>query len=155
MADSVISVLLVAGNRLLREALARLLHKRGDFRVCGGLARLSDVSSTVLESGANVLVLDSMSSRLSNFAIISEVRRKAPDVKVVLIDMDDDPDSFLECIRAGAVGYLLKDASATDVVAGVGGASGGGAGGPHQLFVVLFWGRVLGCFPLLDVRGLR
>jgi DNA-binding NarL/FixJ family response regulator len=58
----------------------------------------------VVQSGASVLVLDSISSKLSNLAIISDVRRKAPGVKVVLIDMDDDPDTFLECVRAGAVG---------------------------------------------------
>jgi DNA-binding NarL/FixJ family response regulator len=152
MADSVISVLLVAGNRLLREALAKLLHKRGDFRVCGGLACLSDVSSTVVKSGASVLVLDSISSKLSNFAIISDVRRKAPGVKVVLMDMDDDPDTFLECVRAGAVGYLLRDASATDVVADVRAVSRGEAVYPRQLSIHLFRAVSQHWTPLSSVR---
>jgi DNA-binding NarL/FixJ family response regulator len=152
MADSIISVLLVAGNRILREALAKHLHKRDDFRVCGGSTCLSDVASTVVESGANVLVLDSISSKLSNFEIISEVRRKAPDVKVVLIDMDDDADTFLECVRAGALGYLLKDASAADVVAGVRAVSRGRAVSPPQLSVHLFKAVSQRWTPLSSVR---
>jgi DNA-binding NarL/FixJ family response regulator len=106
----------------------------------------------VVESGANVLVLDSMSCTLSNFAVISEVRRKAPGVNVVLIDMDDDPDTFLECVRAGAVGYLLKDASATDVVAGVRAVSRGRAVCPPQLSVHLFRAVSQPWTPLSSVR---
>ena len=152
MADNVISVLLVAGNRIFREALAKHLHKRGDFKVRGGLACLSDVSLTVVTSGTNVLVLDSITSKLSNFAIISDVRRKAPDVKVVLIDMDENPDTFLECVRAGALGYLLKDASATDVVAGVRAVSRGEAVYPRQLSIHLFRAVSQNWTPLSSVR---
>jgi DNA-binding NarL/FixJ family response regulator len=138
MNDSVISILLVAGNRLLREALTMLFHKRGDFRVCGGLVCQSDVSSAVAESGAQVALLDSVSVQISHFEIISDIHRSAPDTKVVLIDMDDDADTFLECVRAGAVGYLLKDASATDVVAGVRAVARGQALCPPQLNIHLF-----------------
>jgi DNA-binding NarL/FixJ family response regulator len=106
----------------------------------------------VVESGANVLVLDSMSSKLSNFAVISEMRRKAPGVKLVLIDMDDDPDTFLECVRAGVVGYLLKDASATDVVAGVRAVSRGEAVYPPELSIHLFRAVSQQWTPLSSVR---
>lgn len=138
MDEGIISILLVAGNRLLREALAKLFKKQGDFRVCGGLVCQADVSTAIAESGAQVALLDSMSVQLSHFEIISEIQRNAPDTKVVLIDMDDDADTFLECVRAGAVGYLLRDASAADVVAAVRAAARGQALCPPQLSIHLF-----------------
>jgi len=59
-------------------------------------------------------------------------------MKVVLIDMDDDREIFLECVRAGAVGYILKDASAAEVVSGVQAVAQGQAVCPPHLCVHLF-----------------
>jgi DNA-binding NarL/FixJ family response regulator len=138
MASSKISVFLVAGNRLLREALARLLSKRGDFEVCGVSACVPEVTASITALGAEVLVLDSITVQLSDYALIAEISSKAPKVRVVLIDMDNDSEVFLDCVRAGAVGYLLKDASAADVISGVRAVAQGQAVCPSQLSLSLF-----------------
>jgi DNA-binding NarL/FixJ family response regulator len=119
MPNNRFSVFLVAGNRLLREALARLLNRRGDFDVCGVSACVTDTPSSIVASGAEVLILDSVTARLSDCAFISKIVSQLPAIRVVLIDMDNDREIFLECVRAGALGYILKDASAAEVVSGV------------------------------------
>jgi DNA-binding NarL/FixJ family response regulator len=106
MPDNRSSVFLMAGSRLLREALAKLLNRRGDFNVCGVSPCVPDIVSSVAASGAEVLILDSVTARLSDYAFISEIVSQVPYMKVVLIDMDDDREIFLECVRAGAVGYI-------------------------------------------------
>jgi DNA-binding NarL/FixJ family response regulator len=131
-------VFLVAGNRLLRETLARLLNKRGEFNVCGVSPCALDTVSSITASDADVLILDSITARLSNCALISETVGQIPSLKVILIDMDDDPAIFLECVRAGAIGYLLKDASAGEVVSGVRTVALGQAVCPPQLCIHLF-----------------
>jgi two-component system nitrate/nitrite response regulator NarL len=131
-------VYLVAGNRLLRETLARLLNRRGDCHVCGVSPCVPDTTSSIAASGANIVILDSVTARLSDCAFISEIVSQIPGIKVVLIDMDDDPEIFLECVRAGAVGYLLKDASAAEVVSGVHLVARGQAVCPPQLCIHLF-----------------
>src|SRR6202049_4490954 len=136
--SSKISVFLVAGNRLLREALARLLSKRGDFDICGVAPCVPEVTSSIATLGADVLVLDSITVQVSDYALIPEIAKQAPNVKVVLIDMDDDPEVFLECVRAGACGYLEKDASAAEVVAGVQAVAQGQAICPPHLCIHLF-----------------
>jgi len=133
-----ISVFLVAGNRLLREALARLLSKRGDFDVCGVSPCVPEATSSIAALGTDVLVLDSITVQLSDYALIPEIVKQAPNAKVVLIDMDDDPEVFLECVRAGAVGYLLKDASSADVISAVRAVAQGQAICPSQLSMPLF-----------------
>ena len=138
MPDNRSSVFLVAGNRLLREALARLLNRRGDFNVCGVSPCVADTSSSIGSSGAEVLILDSVTARLSDCAFISEIVGQVPSMKVVLIDMDDDREIFLECVRAGAAGYILKDASAAEVVAGVQAVARGQAVCPPHLCIHLF-----------------
>jgi DNA-binding NarL/FixJ family response regulator len=136
--NEVLYVFLVAGNRLLRDTLARLLNKRGDFNVCGVSPCTPDTVSSITASDADVLILDSVSARLSNCALISEIVSQIPTIKVILIDMDDDQEIFLECVRAGAIGYLLKDASAGEVVSGVRAAAQGQAVCPPQLCIHLF-----------------
>jgi two-component system NarL family response regulator len=138
MPDNRSSVFLVAGNRLLREALARLLNRRGDFNVCGVSPCVPDTTSSVVASGAEVLILDSVTARLSDCAFIAEIVSQVPSMKVVLIDMDDDREIFMECVRAGAVGYILKDASAAEVVSGVQAVAHGQAVCPPHLCVHLF-----------------
>jgi len=133
-----ISVFLVAGNRLLREALSRLLSKKGDFDVCGVSPCVPEAASSIPTLGADVLILDSITAQLSDYALICEIVKQAPNVKVVLIDMNDDPEVFLECVRAGAVGYLLKDASAADVISAVRSVARGQAICPSQLSMPLF-----------------
>jgi DNA-binding NarL/FixJ family response regulator len=59
-------------------------------------------------------------------------------LKIVLIGMDANEDQFLATVRAGVTGYLLKDASASDVVAAVRSVARGDAVCPPQLCHILF-----------------
>lgn len=132
------SVFLVAGNRLLRESLAKLLNNRGGFHVCGVSPLLADTAAAAAISNADVLILDSFTARFSDFALISQIVLQLPNIKVILIDMDENPESFLESVRAGALGYLLKDASAGEVVAAIQAVHQGHAICPSQLCKHLF-----------------
>jgi DNA-binding NarL/FixJ family response regulator len=131
-------VYLVAGNRLLREALARLLGKKDDLEVSGVSPFVSEVSASIAERSIDVLVLDANSVQLSERALIPEIGARAPKLKLVLIDMDDDPETFLKYVRAGVVGYFLQDASAADIISGVRAVAQGQAVCPPQLCMPLF-----------------
>jgi DNA-binding NarL/FixJ family response regulator len=133
-----ISVFLVAGNRLLREALARLLTKGGDVEVCGVSPFVPKITSSLTMLDADVLVLDAISVQLSDYALVPEIVAQAPGIKVILIDMGDDSEIFLRCVRAGAVGYVLKDASAADVISAVRLVGQGQAVCPSRLCMSLF-----------------
>lgn len=143
-----VSVFLMASNRLLRETLAKLLIRRGGIKVSGVSPCVPDAFSLIGSSGADVLILDSVSARSSECALISQTNNQNPGVKIVLIDMEDDPEIFLDCVRAGATGYLLKDASAAEVISGVCAVAQGQAICPPQLCAHLF-----GAFSRLQVSA--
>lgn len=129
-----ISVFLVAANRLLRETLAKVLSNKGGFNVLGVSASVPESYSTISTSGAEVLVIDSIFPTSSD---PNEFLPKSLGLKIVLIDMDDDPDVFIECVRAGARGYLLKEASAAEVMCAIRSVSHGHAVFPPQICVSL------------------
>jgi DNA-binding NarL/FixJ family response regulator len=132
-----IRVFLLIENRLLREALIRLLRKRADFTVVGESGQTDLPMQEVLDANCDVLVIGSF---LSNWLPISFALESAGqvDFKIVRIGMDADEDQFLAMVRAGVTGYLLKDASASDVVSAVRAVFRGEAVCPPQLCNTLF-----------------
>lgn len=153
MPDDTPSVYLVAGNRLLREALTRLLKKRGDCNVCGVSPYLPhDTASAIGASGANVLILDSVPARPSHYLFISDIVGKIPNIKVMLIDMVDNPEIFLECVRSGALGYILSNASSAEVVSGVHAVARGQAVCPPHFCIHLFRAYSRNCAAVPSVR---
>jgi DNA-binding NarL/FixJ family response regulator len=121
MSDSVVTVqvFILAENRLLREALTRILSKKNDIQVVGASAFSPDVVAQISATAPDVLISDSTAVALSDLRLVSEVRRVIPGLKVVMIGMEADRETFLSAIREGIVGYVLKDASAMEVAAAV------------------------------------
>ena len=113
-----IRVFLVLQNRLLRDALNRLLRKRADFLVVG-LTKPEDCSPQALaDCQCDVFVLDFLDAWwLPANPALTPGGRLAP--KFLLICMDDDSEQFLAAIRGGATGYLPKEASTSVVVSAV------------------------------------
>src|SRR5437660_6628664 len=114
-----ISVFILAENRLLREALTRLLNKKTDIRVVGASAFSPQVVGQVAAAAPEVLLSDSAAVGLSDLQLIPEVRTAVPGLKVVMVGMEANRETFLRAVRDGVVGYVLKDASAMEVAAAV------------------------------------
>jgi len=141
MSDNVpafsIRAFLMIENRLLREALVRLFRKRPDLTVVGQTSPADGTPLGVLETECNVLVGDSLlSSRLP--ADFSAKGGMPAGVKIILIGMEPDEKQFMAAVRSGVTGYLLQDASASDVVAAVRAVCRGEAVCPPQLVATLF-----------------
>lgn len=118
-ANTTVEVLLLAENRLVREALTRSLNKKGDMRVTASAEFLPEQLSRMGAARPDVLLLEA--DALADFGgqSIEQFRRVFPGVKVVMLGMDADREVFLRAVREGAVGYLLKDASAAEIAEAV------------------------------------
>lgn len=132
-----IRVFLLIENRLLREALVRLFRKRPDLIVVGQSGQADLNVQQVLDSNCDVLVVASFQTNWLPASITLESIGRL-GFKVVLIGMDCDEEQFLATVRAGVTGYLLKDASASDVLNAVRSVFRGEAICPPQLCSRLF-----------------
>jgi len=124
-----IRVYLQIENRLLREALGRLFRKRAEFKVVGQGGQGEEKAGEGLCGECDVVAADFLGSG---------AEAAAKGMKVVLIGMDGEPAAFLRAVRAGICGYLLKDASATEVVSAMRAAMRGEAVCPPRLCAELF-----------------
>jgi len=134
----VAAVFLLAENRLLREALLRVLSKKDDIQVVGAGSYGPETIADILDTRANVVVLDSVSSVLSEPRVLRELRQLNSSIKVVMVGMEAEESTFLRVVQAGAVGYILKDASALEVARTIRAVAAGEGVCPGSLSGALF-----------------
>jgi DNA-binding NarL/FixJ family response regulator len=127
--ESPIRIFLLIENRLLRDALSRLFRKRSEFEVIGQGGR-----SEVLAGDPHVNPCDVLAADFFDSDLVTATRGP----KIILIGMNEDPDQFLDAVRAGVTGYLLKDASASEVISAIRAAQKGEAICPPRLCATLF-----------------
>jgi DNA-binding NarL/FixJ family response regulator len=135
---SPVTLFLLVQNRLLREALAKILSKKDDIRVVGSCAFSPNSSQEIIAAVPDILVMDSVTTNFAHIAFVREVRENVSGMKLVMIGMEDDEQQFLQTVREGAFGYVLKDASALEVVAAVRAVANGGAACDPRLCAYLF-----------------
>lgn len=137
-AVATIRVYLLAENRLLREALTRILSNEMDMRIVGASGFSPQLIAEVAAASPDVVLFDSMPYALSELGTISELRRASPHLRVILIGMEPDRDLFLRAVREGAVGYLLKAASGAELSDAVRAVANSEAVCPPELCRTLF-----------------
>jgi DNA-binding NarL/FixJ family response regulator len=133
-----VSVFVAADNRLLREALAHMLVKKGSVEVTGLDSVVPLEAEHVAQTNANVLLLTSRGALDDDLQVIQQVRAAAPGVRILLLGMARNAAEFLQCVRAGISGYLLHDASSEEVLEGVRAVHAGEAVCPGTLTATLF-----------------
>jgi DNA-binding NarL/FixJ family response regulator len=136
--DEKIRVFVAAENRLLRETLARVLSKGGFIEVSATDSAVPFHTDALLEASPDILLLTSRGSLQEDLSAILQVRSAAPAVRILLIGMAEEEREFLQCVRAGIRGYLLRDASAGEVLQSVQAVAAGEAVCPGSLCAVLF-----------------
>ena len=132
-----IRVFLIIENRLLRDTLGHLLRRQGDVELSGKSGSGETNPEEVAKSGCDVALLDFLDPEW-----IAVVRKQSEEngraIKTVVIGMDVDREQFLQAVRCGVTGYLLKDVSAADVTAAVRAVAHGEASCPPQMCATLF-----------------
>ena len=131
-------VFLLAENRLLREALIRILAKKSDIRVVGAASHSPATQERIIATHPNIVLLDSIELVFSDARLASTLFAAIPGVRIVMVDMELDEGRFLRAVREGVVGYVLKDASAAEVGATISAVAGGEAVCPSALSMALF-----------------
>jgi DNA-binding NarL/FixJ family response regulator len=132
------SVFLLTENRLLREALVRILSKRNDVTVVGAVAFAPAVLDRVVASKAEVVLLDSPDLAFHGPCLVASIRRILRTTEIVMIGMERDETTFFRAVREGVMGYVLKDASASEIVNVIRAVGSGEAVCPSSLSRIIF-----------------
>jgi DNA-binding NarL/FixJ family response regulator len=106
-----VRVLLVDDQALFREALATLLGARPEVVVVGEAGNGAEALARSAELAPDVVLMDLHMPVLDGIAAIRRLRVEQPGIRVLALTTFDDDEDVFAALRAGAVGYLLKDVS--------------------------------------------
>ncbi len=120
-----ISLLLVDDHAVVRDGLKMYLSLDPDFAVVGEAADGAEALMLARQLQPDVVIMDLLMPVMDGIAATAAIRRELPDTEVVALTSVLEDASITAAIRAGAIGYLLKDTKAPDLLQAIRGAAGG------------------------------
>ncbi len=114
-----IRIVLVDDHAILRSGLRRVLDAEPDLEVVGEADSADRAVFETISTKPDVVVMDVVMPGKSGIEGTPAVLQAAPDVKVLVLSMQDDPHYVREAFAAGAAGYVLKEAADTEVVGAI------------------------------------
>ena len=120
-----ISIVLVDDHEVVRKGLRMVLDAEEGFEVVAEVGDLESTRRYVRAHRPRVLVLDLNLPEGSSLAAIPELREESPGTAVVVLTMQQEPAFAREAIRAGALGYVLKQSAGSELVDAVRAAAAG------------------------------
>lgn len=111
-----IRLVLADDHEVTRTGFVALLAGNPEFAVVGQASDGEEALALCEQLRPDIAILDIRMPRLNGLGAARLLQQRQPEVKVVIFTMDDSPDHLEAAMSAGAVGYLLKDASRDEVL---------------------------------------
>jgi NarL family two-component system response regulator LiaR len=122
-----ISVLLADDHTILRESLREVIDRQSDMRVVGEAADGVEAVSQAQELAPDIILMDIRMPELDGVEATRLINAQDEEVGIIILTMYRDDAHVFEAIRAGAMGYILKDAEMEELLAAIRGVHRGEA----------------------------
>jgi len=114
-----ITILLADDHRIVHEGLRSLIEAEPDLAVIGEANDGLEAMRLTENLQPNVLLIDLAMPGLNGLEVTRQVRKKFPDIKIIVLSMHANEAYVVEALRSGAGGYIVKESSVTDVIKGI------------------------------------
>jgi two-component system, NarL family, response regulator NreC len=119
MASEHTTIVLADDHAVVRSALRMLLEAEPGFEVVAQAGDADSASRYVLGHKPDVVVLDLNMPGRPSLEVVPEMKERSPGTEIVVLTMQDDPAFAREAMRAGVLGYVLKDSADAELVTAV------------------------------------
>lgn len=114
-----IRILLVDDQTLVRQGIQTLLDLEEDLTVVGAAANGQQALAMVEQLQPDVVLMDVRMPVMDGVAATREITKRWPHIGVIILTTFDDDEYVIEGLKAGARGYMLKDADSSEIVEAV------------------------------------
>ncbi|WP_257349258.1 response regulator [Pseudalkalibacillus decolorationis] len=111
-----IKVILVDDHAVLRDGLKNIIAIEENIAVVGELTCGKEIIETIEAAKPDVILMDINLPDICGIELTEQVKRHYPDCKVLILTMYKHEEYFLAALKAGADGYILKDAPSDEVI---------------------------------------
>lgn len=116
---SVVRVLIVDDHAVVRAGLRLLLDREEDVETVGEAGNAREAVDLAERLSPDVVLMDVVMPGVSGIDAAAEIRHIRPDTRILMLSMQDDPSYVRQAITNGAMGYVLKDAATTELIAAI------------------------------------
>lgn len=116
---------LVDDHELARDGLRDMLADEPDIEIIGEAADGREAIELCRRARPDLVLMDLRMPRMDGLAATRAIKQEHPGISVLVMTMHENPDYLLEALRAGAAGYILKDAAQDDVMSAIRGVLSG------------------------------
>lgn len=109
------TLLLIDDHSLIRAGVRALVADIPGYSVIGEACDGAQLSALATELNPDIILLDISMKDVDGLDALKELRSILPDSKVLILSMHSDPTRIMRALEAGAHGYLVKDAAATEL----------------------------------------
>lgn len=110
-----IRVLIADDHQVVREGLTSVLESKGDIEVIGLAADGKEAVQKARELSPDVVIMDISMPNMNGVEATRQIKKESPQIGVVVLTMYGDEEYIFDLVRAGAAGYLLKDADSAQI----------------------------------------
>jgi DNA-binding NarL/FixJ family response regulator len=110
---------IVDDHELTRESLQNMLSDEPDIDIVGQAANGRQALLLCSRLKPDLILMDVRMPEMDGLAATKEVKQRYPEISVMMLTMHENPDYLLEALKAGAAGYVLKDAPQEDIIEAV------------------------------------
>jgi len=121
-----IRLLLVDDHPLVRDGLRARLQAVPGFEVVGEAGNAAEAEARMAELAPQLVLMDVGMKDVNGIELTARLLERAPGLQVLMLSMYDNPEYVQRALQAGARGYVLKDAPASEIVAAIEAVAGGG-----------------------------
>jgi DNA-binding NarL/FixJ family response regulator len=114
-----ITVLLADDHTMVREGLRFLLEEPGDIQISATAANGQEAVDHAKFECPDVAVIDVSMPVMDGIEAAKRIREQCPKTRIVMLSMYDTPEYVMRALRAGALGYILKDGAGNELVQAV------------------------------------
>ena len=111
-----IRLLIADDHPIVRKGLRALLEDQPDIKVVGEAADGNEAVEQAREFGPDVILLDLMMPGKDGLSAIGEIKREQPNARILVLTSYFEDEQVFPAIKAGALGYLLKDSSPQELL---------------------------------------
>jgi DNA-binding NarL/FixJ family response regulator len=122
-----IRILLVDDHSVVRQGLRMFLSLNPEMEIVGEAADGAEGLKLAHELRPDVVLMDLLMPVMDGITAIGHLRRELPDIEVLALTSVLEDDKVVGAVRAGAIGYLLKDTQADELIRAIKGAAAGQA----------------------------
>src|SRR5713101_5196894 len=120
-----IRVMLVEDHNLVRAGIRAVIDGQSDIQVIAEATEGREAIRLARANCPDVAVVDVAMPGMSGIEVTRDIRRLCPQTQVLILTAHDNEEYFFQTLKAGAVGYVLKKAAASDLIAAIEAASQG------------------------------